>query len=206
MNYFPAGLPDILAVLMLVAAAVSAANLAAALSPASWLSTAEPAGARSLPRSSRGADIDIAYLLMGIAMAGMLAPNVSTLPSPAWEIVFGLLTAWFAWHLADRAKRDSPWSLVSGHGAAHLFHCAAMVYMYAVLAAPGICTIRGGKFPTLAQVFGLVLACYSVRDLMGQLPGRRHDRGAAPVDGGTPTTVCRIFMGVTTASMLLFAG
>jgi Domain of unknown function (DUF5134) len=67
---------------------------------------------------------------MCIAMAGMLAPCVKTLPPPAWEAIFGLLTAWFAWRLVGDTKVNSLRSLVSGHRAAHLFHCAAMVYMF----------------------------------------------------------------------------
>ena len=87
----PAWLLDILAALMLVVAAVSATCLATARLPASRLSAAEPTGSRSSPRGSGGADTDIAHLLMCIAMAGMLAPSVKTLPPHAWEAIFGLL-------------------------------------------------------------------------------------------------------------------
>jgi Domain of unknown function (DUF5134) len=95
----PAWLLDILSALMLVVAAVSATRLVTAWFPANRLSVADPTGSRSSPRGSGGADTDIAHLLMGIAMAGMLAPSVKTLPPHAWEAIFGLLTAWFGWRL-----------------------------------------------------------------------------------------------------------
>lgn len=199
------GLPDLLAGLMLVVAAVSAGNLAAALSPASWLLITEPAGTRSPPRWSGEADLDIAYLLMGIAMAGMLEPNVRTLPSHAWEAVFALLAAWFGRGLADAVRRDGLRSLAIGHRAEHMVHCAAMAYMYAALATSdganmtvaGICAAGPLKFPGLALGFVVVLAGYSVRDLAGHL----SRRGSDPA----PAAVCRIFMGVNMASMLLMA-
>jgi hypothetical protein len=127
----PAWLLDILVAVILVVAAVSAIRLATVWLPANRLSAAEPTGFRSSPRASRGADADIAHLLMGIAMAGMLAPGVKTLPPHAWEVIFGLLTAWFTWRLVDDTRVNALRSPVSGHRAPHLFHCAAMVYMTA---------------------------------------------------------------------------
>jgi hypothetical protein len=109
----PAWLLDILAALMLVVAAVSATRLATARSPANRLSAAEPTGSRSSPRGSGGADTDIAHLLMCIAMAGMLAPSVKTLPPHAWEAIFGLLTAWFAWRFVGDT-RPAPFRIRQG--------------------------------------------------------------------------------------------
>jgi hypothetical protein len=213
----PAWLLDILAALMLVVAAVSATRLATARLPANRLSAAEPTGSRSSPRGSGGADTDIAHLLMCIAMAGMLAPSVKTLPPHAWEAIFGLLTAWFAWRLVGDTKVNGLRSLVSGHRAAHLFHCAAMVYMFAALTTSdgmdmtgmGSGMARSLKYPALALAFAFVLVCYSVWDLLGQLSGRRYSLGVAPSAGAAPagdtapTVACRIAMGVTMAFMLL---
>jgi hypothetical protein len=86
-----------LAPVMLVLAAVSATRLAAVWLPIHQLSAVDPTGSRSAPRDSCGADTGIAHLLMGIAMAGMLAPDVNALPPQAWEAIFGVLAAWFAW-------------------------------------------------------------------------------------------------------------
>jgi hypothetical protein len=222
----PAWLLDILAALMLVVMAVSATRLATARLPANRLSAAEPVGSRSSPRGSGGADTDIAHLLMCIAMAGTLTPSVKTLPPHAWEAVFGLLTAWFAWHLVGDTKVNGFRSLVSGHRAAHLFHCAAMVYMFAVLTTSSVMDMTGMgtgmdmtgmgsgmarslKDPPLALAFAFVLVCYSVWDLLGQLSGRRYSlgvassAGAAPAGDTAPTVACRITMGVTMAFMLL---
>lgn len=213
----PAWLLDILTGLMLVVAAVSATRLATARSSANRLSAAEPTGSRSSPRGLGGADTDITHLLMCIAMAGMLAPSVKTLPPPAWEAIFGLLTAWFAWRLVGDTKVNGLRSLLSGHRAAHPFHCAAMVYMFAAvmtsdgmdMTGMGNGTAESLKYPPLALAFAFVLVGYSVWDLVGQLSGRRYSldvapsAGTAPGGDTTPAVACRIAMGVTMAFMLL---
>jgi hypothetical protein len=217
----PAWLLDILAALMLVVAAVSATRLATAWLPANRLPAAEPTGSRSSPRGSGGADTDIAHLLMGIAMAGMLAPSAKALPPHAWEVIFGLLTAWFAWRLVGDTKLNGLRSLVSGHRAAHLFHCAAMVYMLVPLTTldgmdttgmdmTAMCSgmARSLKYPVLALAFAFVLVCYNGWDVFGQLSGQRYSLGVAPSAGTAPagdtaTVACHIAMGVTMAFMLL---
>jgi hypothetical protein len=222
----PAWLLDILAALMLVVVAVSATRLATARLPANRLSAVEPIRSRSSPRGSGGADTDIAHLLMCIAMAGMLTPSVKTLPPHAWEAIFGLLTAWFAWRLVGDTKLNGLRSLVSGHRAAHLFHCAAMVYMFAVLTTSGgmdMTGMDGGmdmtgmgsglarslKYPPLAMAFAFVLVCCTGWDVFGQLSGQRYRLGGAPSAGAArvgdtaPAAGCRIATGVTMAFMLL---
>jgi Domain of unknown function (DUF5134) len=190
----PAWLSGILAALMLVVAAVSATRLATARLPANRLPAAEPTESRSSPRGSGGADTDIAHLLMCIAMAGMLAPSFKTLPPHAWEAIFGLLTAWFAWRLVGDTKVNGLRSPVSGHRAAHLFHCAAMAYMFAALATSdgmdmtgmGSGMARSLQYLALALAFAFVLVCYSAGDLLGQLSGRRYSLGGAPSAGAAP--------------------
>ncbi|WP_408528985.1 DUF5134 domain-containing protein [Paraburkholderia fungorum] len=200
---------------MLVITAVSAIRLGAAQLPASWLSAVKPDGPCSSPRCSDGADTDIAYLLMGVAMAGMLTPSVTTLPSHAWEAIFGLLTVWFAWRLLADTKVNGLRSLASVHRAAHMLHCAATVYMFAALTmTDDIC--RGGaesssmvqslKPPTLALAF--VLVCCSAWDVLAQLADRHHSRrnisvGAASARSTAPTVACRVAMNVSMAVMLL---
>src|SRR5690348_16379477 len=76
----PGWLLDAFAGLMLAVAAVSAARLVAA---------------RPWRRAAAGTDSDAAHLPMAIAMAGMLAPGLSTLPDRVWEAIFGLLVVWF---------------------------------------------------------------------------------------------------------------
>jgi hypothetical protein len=164
----PAWILDIFAALMLVVAAVSAARLAV-LRP--W----------RLGRAAAVADIDVAHLLMAIAMAGMLAAGLSTLPDHAWAVVFGMLTAWFARQVTRDARREGIRALAAGHCAPHLVHAAAMLYMFLALtahaarSASGVAGMGGSAMPTLslpflALLFALVLIGYSVWDL-DQLSG-----------------------------------
>jgi hypothetical protein len=165
----PAWLLDIFAAIMLAVAAVSAARLLAARP---WR------GGRGTAR----ADIDVAHLLMAIAMAGMLAASLHTLPNGAWEVAFGVLTAWFAYRVVRDAQVSGFRALTGGHCAPHLIHAASMLYMFLALAVPtahGSGGMGGGmgagsmgtlEFPTLAYVFTLLLVGYGVWDL-DQLSG-----------------------------------
>ena len=161
----PAWSLDIFAAVMLLVAAVSAGQLAVA---------------RAWTRSgARDADIAGSHLLMGIAMAGMLVASLSTLSNVAWEVVFAVMTAWFAWCLWRESRGQGIGALVRGHHAPHLVHSAAMLYMFAALAGPssgggsGMSGMAGGSSagmqtlhaPTLALVFVLLLIAYTVRDL-----------------------------------------
>jgi hypothetical protein len=144
-------------------------------------------------RGGAGADIAVSRLLMGIAMAGILVPGLSTLPNTAWEVVFAVMTAWFAWCL---------WRESRGRGAAAVAHCpyapylvysAAMLYLFAALAGPSVegsgISVSGtggmsgmggemsgmgggssGGMPTLhastlALIFALLLIAFTVHDL-----------------------------------------
>jgi hypothetical protein len=163
----PAWLLDIFAAIMLGVEAVSAARLAAARP---W-------------RGGRGAalaDIDVAHLLMASAMAGMLASSLQTLPDGAWEVIFGVLLAWFAYRVARDAQVSGFRALAGGHCAPHLIHAASMLYMFLALTTPaahgagGMGGMAGSagvlEFPLLAFVFTLLLAGYTIWDL-DQLSG-----------------------------------
>ena len=177
----PAWLLDIVAAVMLVVAALSAARLAAA---------------RPWRRGGVVTDTDVAHLLMAIAMAGMLAPGLRTLPDAAWEVIFGLLAAWFAVRVARDMSRNGVRALAGGHCAPHLVHSASMLYMFLAMttAAPGAAGAGGMdmqetsgmalRYPTLALLFAFILAGYSVWDL-DQLSGRRYTLAPArlPVAG-----------------------
>jgi Domain of unknown function (DUF5134) len=182
----PAWILDLLAGLMLLVAAVSAARLVPAR-----------------PRQPRAVvvDTDVAHLLMAIAMAGMLSARFASLPETAWEVVFGLMTAWFAARVVLDARANGVRALAGGHCAPHLVHSAAMLYMFLALAAPaaGINEVSGMSaasamsglsdgsgsmmmtlaHPAFAFVFALILVGYSVWDL-DQLSGRRYSRAATP--------------------------
>jgi hypothetical protein len=173
----PAWLLGAFAALMLSVAAVSAARLAAA---------------RPWRHGSVVIDTDVAHLLMAIAMAGMLTASLRTLPDTAWEAIFGLLAAWFAVRVTLDARANGARALAGGHCAPHLVHSASMLYMFLALSAAagapaGMSGMPGGpgqvmtlRYPTLAFLFALILAGYSVWDL-DQLSGRRYAFGPAHV-------------------------
>ncbi len=157
----PAWILDTFAAVMLVVAAVSAARLAAA---------------RPWQRGAVVTDTDISHLLMGIAMAGMLAPGLTTLPNGAWVAVFAVLTAWFGYRVVRDYQSSGARALAAGHCAPHLVHSAAMIYMVLAITAPG--PSGGGmggmggmsgmsrlSVPTLAFVFAFALAAYTIWDL-----------------------------------------
>ena len=129
------------------------------------------------------ADIDLAHLLMAIAMAGMLAAGLRTLPNGAWEAVFGVMTAWFGYRVIRDAQVSGVRALAGGHCAPHLIHAGAMLYMFVAVSAPtahgsgGMSDMGGGmsgmgtlELPFLAFLFALALVGYSIWDL-DQLSG-----------------------------------
>jgi hypothetical protein len=176
---------DIFAAIMLVVAAVSGARLAAA---------------RPWRPGAVVTDTDISHLLMSIAMAGMLAPGLTTLPNGAWIAVFAVLTAWFGYRVMRDYRASGARALAAGHCAPHLAHSAAMVYMFAAITTPaaggggmsGMSGMSTLHVPTLAFLFALILAGYTIWDL-DQLASLRHDlamavAGAArPALAGAPT-------------------
>lgn len=201
----PAWLRDTLAALMLAVAVVSAARLAAARP---W-----PGGRRA------AASADVAHLLMGAAMAGMLAAGLAILPGAAWDAVFGVLTAWFAWQAWRDASANGLRALAGGHCAPHLAHSGSMLYMLLALApaghGPGTSAAGGAQvpgmqlpqYPALAFALALILAGYGIRDL-GQLADGH--RGPPAVRGArafllAPAVAlgCRVAMGIVMAFMLL---
>ena len=167
----PAWILDILAVLMLVVAAVSAARLGLA---------------RPWRKGAVVADTDVSHLFMSIAMAGMLASGLTTLPNAAWEVIFAALAVWFGYRVVSDARSNGARALAGGHCAPHLVHSVAMLYMFLALAAPapGGSAMGSGsamqalKYPTLAFAFALILIGYAAWDL-DQLSGKRYSRAGA---------------------------
>jgi len=177
----PAWILDIFAALMLLVAAVSAARLVAA---------------RPWQRGAVVTDTDISHLLMGLAMAGMLASSLTTLSNTAWEVIFGVLTAWFTYRVVLDIRSSGVRALAGGHCAPHLVHSGAMLYMFLALTATAMAggSGMGGmggsgtqtlRYPTLAFVFALVLIGYSVWDL-DQLSALRRGLTAAVAGAASP--------------------
>jgi hypothetical protein len=195
----PAWILDLLAAIMLVVAAVSAARLVVATPwrPGSVI-----------------IDTDIAHLLMAIAMAGMLAASLQTLPSTAWEAIFGVLTAWYAFRVVRDAQANGVRALAGGHCAPHLVHSGAMLYMFLAATSPmaGMAGMSGGASstlatsdPTLAFVFALVLVGYSIWDL-DQLSGRRYGLASARVSLADVRAGVPAMAGAESATNTAFSG
>jgi hypothetical protein len=159
----PARILDAFAAVMLLVAAVSCARLVAA---------------RPWSRPNAGSDIDAAHILMGIAMAGMLASGLRTLPNGVWAAVFAVVTAWFGWRVTTEVRERRASALSTGHHFPHLVHGAAMVYMFVALTSPalgagsamsgmsGAASSMGTlRLPTLGLAFVLFMAGWAVWDL-----------------------------------------
>ncbi|HUD16862.1 MAG TPA: DUF5134 domain-containing protein [Acidimicrobiales bacterium] len=88
------------------------------------------------------ADVDVAHVLMGVGMAGMLSSAINPVPRAVWEVVFTALVAWFVWRCYRFATRlglegqDPDHVHHLSHYLTHLVMAAAMLYMYLVAAAP----------------------------------------------------------------------
>jgi Domain of unknown function (DUF5134) len=181
----PAWILDIFAAIMLVVAAVSAARLVAA---------------RPWQPGAIITDTDISHLLMGIAMAGMLASSLTTLPNGAWAVVFGVLTVWFGYRVLRDYRASGARALAVGHCAPHLVHSAAMLYMFLAITGPvasggagmsgmsGMTGMSTLSYPTLAFLFALILAGYAIWDL-DQLSSLRRGFAVAVAGPATPALV-----------------
>jgi hypothetical protein len=206
----PAWIFDLLAALMLVVAAVSAVRLVVA---------------RPWRPGSVIVDTDIAHLLMAIAMAGVLTAGLRTLSDAAWEVIFGVMIAWFAFRVVLDARANGARALAGGHCVPHLAHSGAMLYMFLAMttssgAMAGMAMSGGSSSltlsdPTLAFVFTLILIGYGIWDL-DQLSGKRYGLTSARVPlaavrAGVPAmagaeSVTAAFSGSRTAGVVLDPG
>ncbi|HXL91351.1 MAG TPA: DUF5134 domain-containing protein [Streptosporangiaceae bacterium] len=118
----PDWLLEIFAGVTLLVAAMSAGQLAVARA---WIH-----------RGAADADITLFHLLLGIAMAGLLAADLHTLPNSAWDVVFAVTTAWFDWCLWRDSRKYGAAAAIGGQYAPQLTYSAAMLYMFTALAKP----------------------------------------------------------------------
>ena len=119
----PAWILEIFAAVMLLVAEVSAGQLVMA---------------HAWTRRVGADDIAVSRLLTGIAVAGILVPGLSILPNAAWEIVFAVMTAWFAWRLWRESQGRGAAAVARSQYAPHLVQSAAMLYLFAALAGPPV--------------------------------------------------------------------
>jgi hypothetical protein len=168
-------------------------TFAAVMIAVAVLSAARLALARPGERGAVAFGIDIAHLVMSVAMAGALTAKLPV-PGPMWTVSFAVLTAWFAVVVGHDAWTTGTRALAGGHCAPHLVHSAAMLYMSLALttsagsdgAAGGMDGTPGSglgtlSMPTLALVFAVTLIGYGVWDI-DRLSSRRP-RLALALDG-----------------------
>lgn len=192
----PTWILDLVGAVMLVVAALSAARLVVA---------------RPWRPDSVIIDVDVAHLLMSIAMAGMLAPSLSTFPNSVWEIIFGLLTVFFAFRVVRDARASGVRALAGGHCAPHLVHSGSMLYMFLALGpAAGMTGMAGMsgmamqtlRYPTLAFAFVLVLIGYTIWDI-DQLSGKRYSPRSTRAPLGRVASAVPAMVGAESATSAL---
>ena len=136
-------------------------------------------------------DTDGLHVLMGVAMAGMLEPQLTPVPGTAWRAVFAAAAAWFAWQAirpGGRAGRAR-----CAHPAPHAVECAAMVYMLVPvgswpaghgpgMAMPGMSQGATAGNPALTLVLALFMLGY-VLWATDRLARLSRARTAAPALG-----------------------
>jgi Domain of unknown function (DUF5134) len=190
----PGWVNDIFAAVMIAVAAYSAGRLVAA---------------RRWSRPTHR-DVDVAHILMGTAMAGMLVSDLNPLPVGAWETVFCVLAGWFVWRCCQFV-RDPSTGLAHDQNVhrlsrrlIHLVMSLAMLYMY--LAAVPATVASGGSmamgaatggttnFVLLPLTFIVSLFASAIWELdrIGHWPASRGAQGQsapvfASVGGGLPT-------------------
>jgi hypothetical protein len=98
-------------------------------------------------------DVDLAHVMMGAAMAGMLVSAINLLPAHVWEGVFTVLALWFLWRCHEfvaqhgfKGQDDDHVHHLS-HYATHEVMALAMLYMY-LAAAPRSNLSANGSMPT----------------------------------------------------------
>jgi Domain of unknown function (DUF5134) len=147
-------------------------------------------------------DADALHAVMGAAMAGMLVPRLSALPSSVWVVIFAIAAAWFGWR-AVRTRGFAAAGPLSRFPVPHLIESVAMLYMLlpahgplpthgrAGMAAAGMGPSTGpaGSLPVLAVLLAMFMLGYIVwtTDRLTSLarartategPGRNRDRGS----------------------------
>jgi hypothetical protein len=187
----PSWLNDIFAAIMLAVATYSAGRLVAA---------------HQWSRQTHK-DVDIAHILMGVAMGGMLVADLNPLPNGLWEVIFSLLSAWFILRCYQWV-RDPNTGIRNDQNVhrlsrrlIHLVMSLAMLYMY--LAAVPTAVVPGGSmamgaatgattnFVLLPLVFIVSLLASAIWELdrLGHLSSSRPTRAPAfaSMAGGAPT-------------------
>jgi hypothetical protein len=151
-------------------------------------------------------EADVLHVLMGVAMAGMLEPQITPVPATLARPVFAAGAAWFAWRalrLHTRRSAVGPGSAQRTAGipavmrcsqpVPHAVECAAMLYMLmpsrpadsgTAMAMPGMSSRAGAPAnPAAAFVLALFMLGY-VLWTTDQLAILQRTRAGGPVISG----------------------
>ncbi len=151
-------------------------------------------------------DSDIVHLLMGVAMAGMLIPDLNPVNGAVWKVVFTATTLWFLGRVVLGLRAGDPDRRALRHHGPHLVLSGAMLYMYFAtsgatgsgIGSTGGMSGMGGmggaaaavvRYPTVALVLALFLCGFAVTvvDRTPLLAGSAN----LPDSGGSSTGVGR---------------
>ena len=78
-------------------------------------------------------DSDAVHAVMGVSMAGMVVPSLSSASNGAWILVFSGSAVWFGWKVLHDSDRVAGGSHPLGSHLTHLLMCVVMVYMLLVM-------------------------------------------------------------------------
>jgi hypothetical protein len=132
---------------------------------------------------------DVLHVLMGVAMAGMLEPQLSQVPDTAWRAVFAVAAAWFSWQAIQARRGRRSGRPACTHPVPHAIECAAMLYMLLpatpagrgpAMAMPGMSGPADAGNPALALVLALFMVGYLLWTT-DQLASLSRARAAGPV-------------------------
>jgi hypothetical protein len=132
--------------------------------------------ARRLGRRNHD-DVNVAHVLMGVAMAGMLVPGWKVVADGVWETVFLLIAVWFAARSVRFVTRhgvagtDDDHVHHLSHYLIHMVMACAMLYMYAVGASTHGPTMvmRAGVAPAGDPALALLLVAVLLGSAVWQL-------------------------------------
>ena len=171
-------------------------------------------------------DSDSAHVVMGVAMAGMLASAVRVGTPAMWTVLSGGGAAWFGWqtiHVRHGTQHSAQLAGASGRGAwrcsqpvPHLVKCGAMVYMLlAVHATPSggtgqdmVMGTTGSRMPIVPLLLAGFMIGYVVllADRLTQATIATNGAGSVVRAGMLAprcATMCKMAMGITMAYMLV---
>jgi hypothetical protein len=95
-------------------------------------------------------DVDVAHVLMGVAMAGMFDSAINPVPNGVWETAFAGLTLWFVWRCYQFVIDPGTETQYDDHvhrlsrRLIHLVMSLAMLYAYLAVATPEDTSNSGG--------------------------------------------------------------